>query len=64
MNQYNLSIMDNQKEGNVELQDLMHFILQKYTKEEIDWYLSLVPQSVVEGKVYIQVVSNSYANEN
>ena len=41
MDQYNLSIMDNQNEGNGELQDLMSFISLKYSKEEIDWYLSL-----------------------
>lgn len=64
MNQYNLSIMDKPQVGNVELQDLMNFISQKYTKEEIDWYLSLVPQSVVEEKEHFQVVSNSYADEN
>lgn len=55
--------MDKQKEDNVELQDLMNFISLKYTKEEIDWYLSLSPRSIVEDKVEIHVISNSYANE-
>lgn len=63
MDQYNLSIMDNQNEGNGELQDLMSFISLKYSKEEIDWYLSLYQQIVVENKVEIKVTSNSNANE-
>lgn len=52
-----------QKDRDVELKDLMNFISSKYTKEEIDWYLSLAPQGVVENKVEIKVSSNSYANE-
>lgn len=55
--------MSNQKERDVELQDLMNFIASKYTKEEIDWYLSLALQGVVENEVEIKVSSNSYANE-
>ena len=55
--------MDKQKGSDVELQKLMSFISSKYTKEEIDWYLSLAPQSVAENKVEIKVSSNSYANE-
>ena len=56
-------IMDKQNESDVELNDLLNFISSKYTREEIDWYLSLASQNIVENKVEIKVSSNSYANE-
>ena len=55
--------MDKQKIENAELKDLMNFISSKYSKEEIDWYLSLAPQSVTDNKVEIKVSSNSYADQ-
>lgn len=55
--------MTKQNEHDAQLQELMNFISLKYSKEEIDWYLSLALQSVVENKVEIKVSSNSYANE-
>ena len=48
---------------NKELNNLLSFISSKYTKEEIDWYLSLVTQPQVENTVEIKVSSNSYADE-
>lgn len=48
---------------NTELKELMGYISSQYTKEEIDWYLSLVPQSSVDNGVEIKVSSNSYADE-
>lgn len=48
---------------NTELKELMGYISSQFTKKEIDWYLSLVPQSVSENNVEIKVSSNSYANE-
>ncbi len=48
---------------NTELKELMGYISSQYTKEEIDWYLSLVPNSSVENNVEIILSSNTYANE-
>lgn len=48
---------------NKELNNLLSFISSKYSKEEIDWYLSLVPQPQVDNTVEIKVSSNSYADE-
>lgn len=55
--------MAKQKEHDAQLQELMNFISLKYTKEEIDWYLSFAPQATSENKVEIKVSSNSYADE-
>jgi len=55
--------MSNQKNKDVELQDLMIFISSNYTKEDIDWYLSLVSQPKEENSVEIKVFSNSYADK-
>jgi len=55
--------MPNQKNKDVELLDLMNYIYSNYTKEDIDWYLSLVPQPKEENSVEIKVSSNSYADE-
>lgn len=48
---------------NTELRELMGYISSQYTKEEIDWYLSLVPQSSVDNSIEIKVSSKSYADE-
>lgn len=55
--------MPNNKLKNTELKELMGYICSHYTKEEIDWYLSLVPQSSVANNVDIKISSNSYADE-
>lgn len=55
--------MSNQRSKDVELQDLMKFISSNYTKEDIDWYLSLAPQPKEDNSVEIKVSSNSYADE-
>lgn len=48
---------------NSELKDLMDQVSKLYSKEEIDWYLSLVPKLTIENIVEIKVSSNTYANE-
>lgn len=49
---------------NKDFEELMDFISSQYTKEEIDWYLSLVPQCKTESTVVIKTSSsNTYANE-
>lgn len=55
--------MDENNIKNKELSELMGYITSQYTKEEIEWYLSLAPQSTVENNVEIKVSSNSYADE-
>lgn len=55
--------MSNLGNKDVELQDLMKFITSNYTKEDIEWYLSLVPQPKEENSVEIKISSNSYADE-
>lgn len=45
-----------------ELEDLLSFINSKYTKDEINWYLSLVP-SLTDKEIEIISSNNSYANE-
>ena len=52
---------DNKK--NTEFLDLMNEISSHFSKEEINWYLSLVPNPTKENKVEIKVSSNTYANE-
>ncbi len=55
--------MLNDKINNTELRELMGYISSQYSKEEIDWYLSLVPQSSSDNNIEIKVSSNSYADE-
>lgn len=55
--------MKDSKIKNKELNQLLSFISSKYTKEDIDWYLSLVPKTNVENTIEIKVSSNSYADE-
>lgn len=46
-----------------ELEKLMSFINSKYTKKEIDWYLSLVPLNQTNKEIEIISSNSSYANE-
>mgnify|MGYP001772795326 FL=1 len=48
---------------NTEFSDLMNEISNHFSKEEINWYLSLVPNPTKENKVEIKVSSNTYTNE-
>ncbi len=55
--------MPDERIKNTELKELMGYISSQFTKDEIEWYLSLVPQSSNENNVEIKVSSNSYADE-
>ena len=46
-----------------ELEELLSFINSKYTKDEIDWYLSLVPLTSTDKEIEIILSNSSYANE-
>ncbi len=58
-----IKIMHDKRKKNTELEKLMGYISSQYSKKEIDWYLSLAPQSSVDNNVEIKVSSNSYADE-
>ena len=63
-NNTNKIVMPNEKKiNNTELRELMGYISSQYTQEEIDWYLSLTPQSSIDNNVEIKVSNNSYADE-
>lgn len=47
----------------IEFEELLSFINTKYTKEEIDWYLSLVPLTLADKEIEIISSNNSYANK-
>ena len=53
---------DNKPDGS-ELIKLMGIIHSHYSKEEIDWYLSLVTPTKEDNNVKYIVSSNSYADE-
>ena len=55
--------MPDERVKNTELRELMGYISSHYSKKEIEWYLSLAPQSVTENNVEIKVSNNSYADE-
>lgn len=55
--------MFDDKKINTEFSDLMNIISSHFSKEEINWYLSLAPNPIKENKVDIKVSSNTYANE-
>ncbi len=56
-------MLDEKKINNTELRELMGYISSQYSQEEIDWYLSLTPQSSIDNNVEIKVSNNSYADE-
>lgn len=47
----------------LEFEYLMNYISSKYSKEEINWYMSFSSHNEEEKKFVIEISSNSYANE-
>ena len=57
------TVMEERKLEKSKKKKLMGYIASQYSKEEIDWYLSLVPEPTTEKEVEIKISSNSYADE-